>query len=142
MDHEAKQQEQEQEQPTEEELDQVNKWINEWCRYKQQETEILKNEIKPLRNILKENVTNLKEYIKKYPHMSPIKLGDSHMLEDTVQTQCTFSKSIVSSYFNPEDVDAYIRDNTVKKQQLRLKKRKRTSNQTNCTTPDSLIVSA
>jgi hypothetical protein len=129
----------EHDEPTPEEEETIQKCISEWCRYKKQETEILNNEIKPIRKILKQNYKQMLGFIKQYPQMAPLKLGTSHTIEHVINVQCPFSKSTVSSFFKPEEVDAYVKEKSIEKQEFKVKKRKltTTTNQTDQTNLES-----
>ena len=122
--------------PTVEEKEALQSWVLDWVRCHSQLTEIMNNDIKPLRKILKGNLDKIKEYVENYPQESPLSLGDHYMIESVVKEQCPFSKDTVSAHFKPADVDSFIQQNTIQKQQHRIKKRKRSvlpANQTNCT---------
>jgi hypothetical protein len=114
------------EEPTEEEDIELASHIREWSRHKEHETTILKNDLNPIRKILKEKLKYIKAYVEKYPHKAPINIGPKHTIENITKTQCVFTESTVSSFFKETDVNAYVRDNTVEKQVLYIKKRKRT----------------
>ena len=93
--------------PTVEEREALQSWVIDWVRSQKQLTEIMNNDIKPLRKLLKGNMDKIKAYVEKYPQVSPLALGNQYMIESIVKENCSFSKDAVSSHFKPEDVDSF-----------------------------------